>query len=55
MSKEVVVQIYNGILLNHKKECIWVSSNKVDEPAYYIKVSQKKKSQYHMLMHMCVI
>ena len=30
--KEVVVHIYNGILLSHKKECIWVSSNEVDEP-----------------------
>ena len=27
-----MVQIYNGILLNHKKEQIWVSSSEVDEP-----------------------
>ena len=32
MDKEVVLQIYNGILLSYKKECIWVSSNEVDEP-----------------------
>ena len=32
MDKEIVVHIYNGILLNHKKEWIWVSSSKVDEP-----------------------
>ena len=39
MDKEVVVYIYNGILLNYEKEHIWVSSNKVDETeAYYIRV-----------------
>ena len=32
MDKEAVVHIYNGILLSHKMECIWVSSNEVDEP-----------------------
>ena len=31
MFKKNVVHIYNGILLNHKKEHIWVSSNDVDE------------------------
>ena len=35
MGKEVVVHIHSGILLNHKKECIWVSSNEVDEPRTY--------------------
>ena len=31
-----MVYIHNGILLGHKKECIWVNSNEVDEPrAYY--------------------
>ena len=36
MDKEVVVHIHNGILLSYKKECIWVSSNEVDETgAYY--------------------
>ena len=29
MDKEVVVHIPNGILLGHKKECIWVSSGEV--------------------------
>ena len=33
MDKEVMVHIHNGLLLTHKKECIWVSSNEVDEPA----------------------
>ena len=36
MNKEVMVHIYNRILLSYKKEHIWVSSNEVDEPrAYY--------------------
>ena len=36
MDKEAVAYIYNGILLSHKKEQIWVSSSKVDEPrAHY--------------------
>ena len=33
--KEVVVYIHNGILLSHKKECLSVSSNEVDEPRAY--------------------
>ena len=32
MDKEVVVHLYNEILLSHKKEQIWVSSSEVDEP-----------------------
>ena len=32
MDKEVVVHIYNGILLSNKKEHIGVSSSEVDEP-----------------------
>ena len=35
MDKEVVVYLHNGILLSHKKECIWVSSNEVDELRTY--------------------
>ena len=35
MDKEVVVHIYDGISLIYKKECIWVSSNEVDEPVVY--------------------
>ena len=50
MDKEAVVHIYNGILLSHKKEHIWVSSNEVDEPrAYYTEwVSQREKYKYHI-------
>ena len=50
MDKDVVVHIHNGILLSHKKECVQVSSNEVDEPrTYQSEVSQNDK--YHILMH----
>ena len=32
MDKEDVVHMYNGILLSHEKEQIWISSSEVDEP-----------------------
>ena len=35
MDKEVVVHVHNGILTSDKNECIWVSSNEVDEPRAY--------------------
>ena len=36
LDKEAVAHLYNGILISHKKKCIWVHSNEVDEPrAYY--------------------
>ena len=41
MDKGIVVHIHNGILLSYKKECIWVSSNEVDESgAYYTEQSK---------------
>ena len=44
MDKDVV-HIHNAILLSYKKECIWVSSDEVDEPrAYYTEWSQKEKN-----------
>ena len=46
MDKEDVVHIYNGILLSHKKECIWVSSNEVDETrAYYTQWSKSEREK----------
>ena len=53
MNKKAVVHIHNGILLSHKKEHIWVSSNEVDEPKPIIQseVSQKEKHQYSILTH----
>ena len=42
--KEVVVHVHNGILLSYEKECIWVSSNEVDETgAYYIEWSKSER------------
>ena len=47
MDKEVVVYIHNGILLSHKKEHIWISSNEVDEPGiYYTEWSESKVNHF---------
>ena len=35
MDKEAVLCIYNGILLSHQRECIWVSADEVDEHKAY--------------------
>ena len=44
MDKEVVVHIHDGILLSHKKEHIWVSSDEVDEPGtYYTEWSRSER------------
>ena len=53
IDKEVVVHKHNGILLSHKEEPIWVSSDEVDEPRTIIQseVSQKEKDKYHILTH----
>ena len=49
MDKEIVVHVYNGILLSHNKESVWVSSTEMDEPrAHYTEWSKKKS---HILMH----
>ena len=46
MEKEAVAHIYNGILLGHKKEHMWVNSNEVDEPrAYYTKWSKSEREK----------
>ena len=56
MDKEIVIFVYNGILLSYKKECIWVSSNKVDElRAYYTEWSESEENRYDMLMHISEI
>ena len=48
-------QIYNGILLSHGKESIWVSPNEVDEHrVYYTEWSQKEKNNYHILICICI-
>ena len=45
MNKEVVVHIHNGILLSHKKECILVSSDEVDEPRTYYREWNKSERE----------
>ena len=41
-----MVNIYNGILLSHKKEWIWVSSSEVDESrACYTEWSKSKRER----------
>ena len=46
MDKDFVVHIHNGILFTYKKECIWVSSNQVDEPgAYYTEWSKSERER----------
>ena len=47
MGQEVVVHIHNGIILSHKKEHIWVSSDEVDEPrTYYTVWSKSERERY---------
>ena len=46
MDKEVVVHIQNGTLFSHKKECIWVSSNKVyKRRTYYTEWSKSERGK----------
>ena len=55
IDKEVVVHIYDGISLIYEKECIWVSSNEVDEPrGYHIEGSKSEsydKPRQHIKKH----
>ena len=50
-----MVSIYNGILLSHKKEWVWVSFSEVAEPrACYTEWSKsERENKYHILMHIC--
>ena len=46
MDKEVVVHLHNEILLNHKKEQIWVSSSELDESrASYTEWSKSEREK----------
>ena len=52
----VYTHTYNGLLLSHRKECIWVSATETGEPrAYYIEWSKSEKNKYHILVHIYVI
>ena len=47
MDEELLVHTNNGILLIHKKEHIWVNSDKVDEPrTYYTEWSESEREGY---------
>ena len=40
------MHVYNGILFGHKKECIWVRSNEVDEHrTYYTEWSKSEREK----------
>ena len=46
IDKEVWLHIHNGILLSHKKEHIWVSSDEVDKPrTYYAGWSESERER----------
>ena len=43
---EKLTYIHNGILFSHRKECIWVSSDEVDEPrTYYTEWSESERER----------
>ena len=48
-----MVHIHNGILLNHKKECIesFLMRQMNLEPIIQSEVSQKEKDKQHILTH----
>ena len=44
---------HNGTVLSHKKECLWVSSNEVNEPrTYYTEWSKSEKQIYYIHAYM---
>ena len=50
MGKEDEVHIYNGILLNHKKEWNNAICSNIDEPRdSHTEWSQKEKDEYHVV------
>ena len=55
MDTEIVVHIYNGMLLSFKKEHIWVSPNEVDEPrAYCTEWSKSERETQRLYIHACL-
>ena len=56
MDKKDVMHIYNGVLHSHNKKWNWVICKDMDGPRQcHTEWSQKEKSKYHILMHICVI
>ena len=55
MDKEVAVHIYNGILLSHNKEWIWVSSSDVGEPRdCYTEWNKSEKEKQISYINTCI-
>ena len=51
VDKEVVVHIFNRILLNYKKEHIWFSSDKVGGArAYYTEWSKSEREKQNVIV-----
>ena len=50
IDKDVVLHIYNEILLSHKEEQIWVSSTDVDEPRACYTAWSKSEREKHIKM-----
>ena len=49
MEKEAVVLKYNGTLLSHKKEQMWISWTEADEPrTYYTECSKSENKLSHI-------
>ena len=53
MDKENVAQIYNGILLSHKK--MPFAATWMDLEIILSEVSQTEKDKYHLISHICGI
>ena len=50
--KEIVEQIYNKLLLSHKKEHIWVSCSEVNQPrACHTEWIKSERDKFHILTH----
>ena len=55
MHKEAAKYMYNGILLSHKKEHTWVSTNEVDEPrTYYTEWSMSEREKQISYINMYI-
>ena len=49
MDSDLILVEPDGILLGHKKEHIWVSSNEVDESRAYYKVKLVRKQKIYIV------
>ena len=49
------IHIYNGILLSHKKEGIWISSSEVDEPRSCCTEWSNSGREKHICILYCIV